>query len=208
MRLDDAPIDGPELFPEAWEKLDGFAQRLWDEGEERGLIGPRELPRLWSRHILNCTAINDFIPDRAVTLDVGSGAGLPGIVLAMTRPDVHVHLVEAMERRVDWLKEIVDAFELPNVVIHNKRAEDLHGEFQAQVVTARAVAALKKLVPLTMPLLKPGGTLVALKGARAEIEIEEAVKTYKKNRVATVDLHQITPNGTGESTNVVIVAKR
>lgn len=208
MRLDDTPIDGPELFGDQWEYLDRYAQRLWDEGEQRGLIGPRELPRLWSRHILNCTAINEFIPQKAVTIDIGSGGGLPGIVLAITRPDVHVHLVESMDRRIEWLTELVDEFELKNATVHNNRIQDLHGEFAASVVTARAVAALKKLVPMAMPVLKSGGKLVALKGQRAPVEIDEATQVFKKNKVAWVDLHEVEVKGTDESTNIVVVAKK
>ncbi|MDO5723138.1 MAG: 16S rRNA (guanine(527)-N(7))-methyltransferase RsmG [Flaviflexus sp.] len=208
MRLDDAPVDGPELFGDAWDQLDTYAQLLWDEGEERGLIGPRELPRLWGRHILNCTAVNDFIDERAVCLDIGSGAGLPGIVLATTRPDTHVHLVESMERRVEWLHEVVDRLSLTNVTIHRARIEDLHGDFSAPVVTARAVAALKKLVPMAMPVLKSGGKLVALKGRRAGEEIEAATSVFRKNKVAWVDLHEVEVKGTDEKTHVVVAAKK
>lgn len=208
MRDDDTPLNGPEHLGESWEKLDRFAQILWDEGEERGLIGPRELPRLWSRHILNSMAINDFVPQRAVTIDIGSGAGLPGIVLAATRPDVHVHLVEAMERRVTWLNEVVEALSLTNVTIHRNRIQDLHREFQVQVVTARAVAALKKLIPMAMPVLKSGGVLVALKGERADAEIDEAQTVFKKNKVSWVDLHVVETPVTGEQTRVVVAAKR
>lgn len=208
MRKDDTPINGVELLGDSWEQLDAYAQMLWDEGEERGLIGPRELPRLWSRHILNSMAINEYIPERAITIDIGSGGGLPGIVLATTRPDVHVHLVESMERRVTWLEEVSERLSLKNVTIHRNRIQDLHGEFQVQVVTARAVAALKKLIPMAMPVLKSGGQLVALKGERAEIEIDDARSTYKKNKVAFVDLHMVTAPGTDEPTRVVVAGKK
>lgn len=208
MRNDDTPSDGEELFGDSWSKLDRYAQMLWDHGEERGLIGPRELPRLWSRHILNSMAINDFVPERSIAIDIGSGSGLPGIVLATTRPDVHVHLVETMERRVAWLEEVSAALGLTNVTIHRKRIQDLHGEFQVQVVTARAVAALKKLVPMAMPVLKSGGMLVALKGERAELEIEEAKPAFKKNKISTVDLHVVSVPGTDEVTRVVVAKKK
>jgi len=208
VRNDDTPVNGPELLGDSWQQLDTYAQMLWDEGEERGLIGPRELPRLWSRHILNSMAINDYIPQRAVSIDIGSGGGLPGIVLATTRPDVHVHLVESMERRVTWLEEVVHALDLTNVTIHRTRIQDLHGEFQAQIVTARAVAALKKLVPMAMPVLKSGGKLVALKGERAQLEIDDARSAFKKNKVATVDLHVVEVPGTDEATRVVVATKR
>lgn len=208
MRNDDTPSNGPELLGDSWEQLDTYAQMLWDEGEERGLIGPRELPRLWSRHILNSMAIDEYIPQRAVAMDIGSGGGLPGIVLATTRPDVHVHLVESMERRVAWLEEVSSALSLNNVTIHRNRIQDLHGEFQVQVVTARAVAALKKLVPMALPVLKSGGRLVALKGERAAIEIEDARPTYKKNKVLSVDLHVVEAPGTDEPTRVVVATKK
>lgn len=208
MRQDDTPPNGPELFGEQWNQLDTYADMLWNEGEERGLIGPRELPRLWSRHLLNCMAINEYVPERAITIDIGSGGGLPGIVLATTRPDVHVHLVESMERRVTWLEEVRDRLELKNVTIHRARIQELHGEFQVQVVTARAVAALKKLLPMAMPVLKSGGQLVALKGERAAIEIEESQTAIRKNRVAKVDLHVVEVAGTDEATRVVVARKK
>ena len=208
MRQDDTPTNGPELFGDRWDQLETYAQMLWDHGEERGLIGPRELPRLWSRHILNSTAINDFIPERAVTIDIGSGGGLPGIVLATTRPDTHVHLVESMERRVAWLTEVVDTLGLSNLTIHRARIQDLHGEFQASAVTARAVAALKKLVPMALPVLKSGGVLVALKGERAELEIDDARSALRKNKVETVDLHIVDVAGTDEPTRVVVARKK
>ncbi|WP_054952897.1 16S rRNA (guanine(527)-N(7))-methyltransferase RsmG [Flaviflexus massiliensis] len=208
MRQDDTPPNGPELFGEQWNQLDTYADMLWNEGEERGLIGPRELPRLWSRHLLNCMAINEYVPERAITIDIGSGGGLPGIVLGTTRPDVHVHLVESMERRVTWLEEVRDRLELKNVTIHRARIQELHGEFQVQVVTARAVAALKKLLPMAMPVLKSGGQLVALKGERAAIEIEESQTAIRKNRVAKVDLHVVEVAGTDEATRVVVARKK
>lgn len=208
MRQDDTPPNGLELFGNQWTQLDTYADMLWNEGEERGLIGPRELPRLWSRHLLNCMAINEYVPERAITIDIGSGGGLPGIVLATTRPDVHVHLVESMERRVTWLEEVRDRLELKNVTIHRARIQELHGEFQVQVVTARAVAALKKLLPMAMPVLKSGGQLVALKGERAAIEIEESQTAIRKNKVAKVDLHVVEVPGTDEATRVVVARKK
>lgn len=208
VRNDDTPSNGPELFGESWVQLDAYAQMLSNEGEERGLIGPRELPRLWSRHILNSMAINDFIPDRAVSIDIGSGAGLPGIVLATTRPDVHVHLVESMERRVTWLEEVRTRLELKNVTIHRNRIQDLHGEFQVQAVTARAVAALKKLIPMAMPVLKSGGQLLALKGERAQKEMDDAQSILRKNAVASIDLHTVEVVGSNEATRVAVVHKK
>lgn len=177
------PAEVKDLFPESWDTLAAYAEMLANEGELRGLIGPRELPRLWSRHILNCTAINHFIPDGASVADVGSGAGLPGIVLGITRPDAAVTLIEPMERRTDWLHDVVDSLVLDNVRVVRARAEELHGKEQFDVVTARAVAALDKLMRWTMPLVRSGGTLVALKGEKAQEELEAALKVRRKFNV-------------------------
>jgi len=208
MDLDDAPVDGSELFGPAWPGLRAFADMLIAEGELRGLIGPRELPRLWSRHILNSTAIDSYIPERAVVVDVGSGAGLPGIVLAIIRPDLHIHLIEPMERRVEWLTEVSDKLGLERVTIHQSRVEDMHGELSVQVVTSRAVAAMKKLVPMTLPLLKSGGQLVALKGERAGIEIDQADQQLRKFGARWVDVETVPVRGTDEPTTVVVVQKK
>ena len=138
------------------------------------MIGPREAPRLWDRHLLNSAAVAAFLPAEGSVADVGSGAGLPGVVLAAMRPSLRFHLVEPMERRCVWLREVVDALGLENVTVVRARAEDLAGELEVTAVTARAVAALETLVPWTFPLLGVGGTLLAMKGSRAEAELEDA----------------------------------
>ena len=142
---------------------------LEEEGELRGLLGPRDMERIWSRHIVNSAAVLDFMPRREgqEVLDVGSGSGLPGIVIAACRPDLHVHLAEPMVRRVEWLEDVVEGLGLDNVTIHQARAEELRGKGKADVVTARAVANMSKLVRMTSKLIAPGGSLVALKGRRA-----------------------------------------
>ena len=150
-----------------------FAGILADTGVSHGLIGPREVPRLWDRHLLNCAVIEDSFPRDARVVDVGSGAGLPGVVLAFTRPDLDVHLVEPMLRRTEWLTRAVSDLGLPNVTVHRGRAEDLSGTVSARWVTARAVARLDKLARWCVPLLDPGGTLVAMKGRSAAVELEE-----------------------------------
>lgn len=202
------PPQVKDQFPETWDTLAAYADMLAEEGELRGLIGPRELPRLWSRHILNCTAINGFIDDGASVADVGSGAGLPGIVLAITRPDLEVTLIETMERRTDWLHDVVDSLVLENVRVIRARAEEVHGKEQFEVVTARAVAALDKLMRWTMPLLRPGGALVALKGERAQEELEAALKVRRKFKITESMVKEV-PALVGDEipTRVVVIRK-
>jgi 16S rRNA (guanine527-N7)-methyltransferase len=176
-----------ETEPEAAETLFGpqialarrFTANLAASGEERGLIGPLELPRLWTRHILNCAVVAEVIRPGSVG-DVGSGAGLPGLVLAIARPDAHFVLIEPMERRVTWLNEQVDELGLSNVTVLRARAEDVKLREPLDQVTARAVSAFRKLIPLTAPLLRPGGELVLMKGAGAESEIGAAAKEIKR----------------------------
>src|SRR5205085_5221194 len=129
-----------------------FAAHLADTGVSRGLLGPREVPRLWSRHVLNCAAVAPLVPAGAQLVDVGSGAGLPGVVLALARPDLHVTLVEPLLRRVTWLEEVTKDLDLGNVTVVRARAEDLPKEW-ADVATARAVAPLVKLSAWCLPLV-------------------------------------------------------
>ena len=209
MLVETTPQGGHEHFgADAWDKLIMLKDLLVSEGEKRGLIGPRELDKLWSRHILNSTAIVDFIDDGCSVADVGSGAGFPGLVTAIVRPDLQINLIDSLGRRTDWLSYAVGEIGLDNVKIFNNRAEELSGKLRCDVVTARAVAALKKLLPWTMPLLKSGGKLVLLKGGRAEIEIDEADKQLRKFGAEWVDLHDVDVWGTSESTRVVVVQSR
>lgn len=208
MNVESTPTQGVEFFgAQAWEKLQAFADLLVAEGELRGLIGPRELEKLWSRHILNSTAIESFLPENSDITDVGSGAGFPGIVIAIIRPDVTVYLLETMERRITWLDYVKEKLNLSNVVLLHGRAEDFVGKHSTQFVTARAVAALKKLLPWTMPLLKDGGTLLALKGGRAEQEISEASSALRKYGAKWVDIHEVEVRASAEGTRVVEVKK-
>lgn len=198
------PSGGASHFGEpAWAKLCSFATMLENEGDMRGLLGPRELERLWSRHLLNSLAIEPDISASASVADIGSGAGFPGIVLAIVRPDLSISLIETMDRRVQWLEEVVKKLDLPHVQVFNMRAEELAGQAHFDVVTARAVAPLKKLIPWAFPLLKPTGALVALKGARAEIEIDEARKMIRKFSINSVKIHERSVWGTDEATRVV-----
>lgn len=203
------PIEGDKHFGvEIWEQLLAFSRLIEAEGELRGLVGPREMSKLWSRHILNSTAIIDFIPKNAELVDVGSGAGFPGLITAIARPDLHVNLVDSLGRRTDWLSFVVLELGLSNVSVFNQRSEDLFGTISADVVTARAVAALKKLIPWTMPLLRSGGQLVALKGGRAEQEIQDADKILRKFDAQWVDVHDVDVWGSGEGTRVLVVQKK
>ncbi|MBP2412701.1 16S rRNA (guanine527-N7)-methyltransferase [Arthrobacter stackebrandtii] len=157
-----------------------YVEHLATSGIERGLIGPREVPRLWSRHVLNCAVVAELIDDGAKVADVGSGAGLPGLCLAIARPDLYLTLIEPLERRVIWLEEVVMDLGLSNVEIIRARAEAAIGKVECTVVTARAVSALNTLAPLTIPLLGGEGELLAIKGRSAEEEITKAAKVLKK----------------------------
>lgn len=157
-----------------------FAGILADTGVSHGLIGPREVPRLWERHLLNCAVIADAFPTGARLIDVGSGAGLPGVVLAITRPDLEVHLVEPMLRRTQWLEGVVADLGLDSVTVHRGRAEEFAGVLAAPYVTARAVARLDKLARWCVPLLEPHGVLVAMKGRSAASELEEDRKGLQR----------------------------
>ncbi|MDT0212598.1 16S rRNA (guanine(527)-N(7))-methyltransferase RsmG [Rothia sp. ARF10] len=149
-----------------------FVEILADTGVSHGLIGPREVPRLWERHVLNCAVIEDAFPQDARLVDVGSGAGLPGVALAIARPDLDVHLVEPMQRRTEWLTATVADLGLDNVTVHRGRAEELVGVVSAPWVTARAVARTAKLARWCVPLLDGRGTVVAMKGRSAQQELD------------------------------------
>ncbi|MDO4242791.1 MAG: 16S rRNA (guanine(527)-N(7))-methyltransferase RsmG [Actinomyces sp.] len=205
---DPAPEEPDEevraLFGLAFGAAEHFAEMLVAEGELRGLLGPRELPRLWSRHLVNSAAVVPFLPARGTVADVGSGAGLPGVVVALLRPDLDVTLVEPMERRVEWLDHVVAELDLDNVIVRRARAEEVKDRYDA--VTARAVANLSKLVRLTAPLLRQGGSLLALKGARAEAEVEEAKYVIKKAKLEPAVVHEVLTVGE-ELTKVVEVRR-
>jgi 16S rRNA (guanine527-N7)-methyltransferase len=180
---------------------------LAEQGELRGLIGPRELPRLWRRHVGNSAAVLPWLPETGEIADVGSGAGLPGVVLALARPDLRVHLVEPMQRRAQWLTEVAQELELQNVVVRAVRAEDLHGELRVDAVTARAVAATDKLARWTMPLVRLGGALLAMKGARASDEVEAARSTLRRLGATEVSVHDVDLYDDGDLTRVVEVRR-
>ena len=192
-------------FPERWgfalSGLKAYEHTLATIGLERGLIGPREVERLWDRHILNSALIEEVIPEGASIIDVGSGAGLPGIPLALVRPDLQMTLLEPLLRRSVFLQEVVDELGIGDrVAVVRGRAED-KVVAPAQIVTARAVAALDKLVGWCWPLVAPGGAIVALKGERAQEEVDQAaLRLHKLGCTATIR--------TVGNTTVVIVTGR
>lgn len=195
------PSVAAALFGDRIELARQFTAALADQGEERGLIGPLELPRLWTRHILNSVIAAPLF--HGSVADIGSGAGLPGLVLAIARPDVHWTLIEPMERRVTWLNEQVEALQLENVEILRARAEDVRRPEGFDVVTARAVSALKTLIPLTAPLVRDGGELAVLKGMNAANEIDAAQKQIKKFRLSDVRVEVLGEGVLPETTRVV-----
>ena len=170
----------PDFFGAAWTVVSGFDSLLRRDGVVRGLVGPRELDRLWERHLLNSAAAAAFLPETGTVIDLGSGAGLPGIVLAGMRPDVEFVLLEPMLRRTTWLNEVIEALDLANARVVRGRAEDVAGSVVADAVTSRAVASLDKLYAWTAPLLRPGGELIALKGERAAEEIRQGEATGRR----------------------------
>lgn len=199
------------LLGDRLELAERFVALLAEQGPERGLIGPREVERLWERHLLNCAlmvdGIRDAQPDATTLADVGSGAGLPGVVIAIARPDLQVTLIETMQRRTTWLEE-VDAELGLGLEVVRARAEDLHGSRSFDVVTARAVAALDKLARWTLPLVADGGSLLAMKGSSAADEVEKSHKVLSRlgGEDPTISLY-----GVGEvevPTTVVQVRRR
>lgn len=198
--LEQEPAVSNELFGDRIDVARAFTEALAREGEERGLIGPLELPRLWTRHILNSVIAAPLF--HGSVADIGSGAGLPGIVLAIARPDVQWTLVEPMERRVTWLNEQIDALDLTNTTVLRARAEDVPVA-RFDMVTARAVSALRTLIPITAPLVRDGGALTLLKGMNAANEIDAAQKQIRKFRLSDVRVEVLGEGVLPETTRVV-----
>ncbi|WP_354644996.1 16S rRNA (guanine(527)-N(7))-methyltransferase RsmG [Kitasatospora camelliae] len=179
---EDAPVEGlapapavaQEIFGDRLPIAERYTELLATAAVQRGLIGPREVPRLWDRHVLNCAVLAELLPKEASLCDVGSGAGLPGIPVALARPDVSVTLLEPLLRRTTFLEEVVRELGLDNVTVLRGRAEEMVGKLAVDVVTARAVAPLDRLAGWGMPLLRPYGQMLALKGDTAEQELADS----------------------------------
>ncbi|KAB1660711.1 16S rRNA (guanine(527)-N(7))-methyltransferase RsmG [Pseudoclavibacter sp. CFCC 13796] len=201
--LEDEPDVVAERFPAARVQLVQLANDLYEQGERLGLLGPREYGRLWSRHLLNCAAVEERIPEGARVADVGSGAGLPGLVLAIIRPDAEFTLIDPMERRCTWLEDESARLGLTNVRVIRARSQEVTDEVMVDVVTARAVSALKTLIGWTAPLLRPGGSLVLMKGRSAAAEIEAASKPIRKFALQDVHVEHLGTDYLGEPTTVV-----
>lgn len=167
------PASARAVFGAELDRAQEFAGLLATRGADHGLIGPREIPRLWDRHLLNCAVVTELLPEGPATLvDVGSGAGLPGVVLALLRPDLDVILLEPMERRCRFLSDCVHELGLENAAVLRSRAEEVR--LTADVATARAVAPLDRLAELTVGLVRPGGLILAIKGRTAADELKKA----------------------------------
>jgi 16S rRNA (guanine527-N7)-methyltransferase len=185
------PPSAEAVFREHVGLAEHYAALLCTTGVSHGLIGPREGPRIWDRHLLNCAVVEELVPvgaDRTRLIDVGSGAGLPGLAIAIARPDLEVHLVEPLARRTAWLEETIGELGLSNVTVHTARAESLWGRLRAPWVTARAVTKIVQLAQWTLPLLEGPGSLLALKGSSAADELAKAEPTLRRLGAANVGL--------------------
>lgn len=164
------------VFSDALPTAVAFADLLATEGTLRGLIGPREVPRLWERHLVNCALVTDLVAPGSSVCDIGSGAGLPGLVMAIRRPDLSVTLVEPLLRRTTFLDEAVERLGLSNVEVVRARADALHGSRTFDVVTSRAVAPMERLAGWSLPLVRSGGLFLAMKGSSVQAELESAAR--------------------------------
>lgn len=201
--VEQEPSAAAQLFGDRIDLARAFAADLEKWGEELGLVGPRELERLWTRHIVNSALLGTLITGESV-VDVGSGAGFPGLVLAIMRPDIHFTLVEPMERRATWLSEETVRLGLNNVTVVRARAQDVPPSSVFDTVTARAVSALKTLVPMTLPLVKPGGSLVFLKGEKVREEIQAARSVLTSGAFDSVAVEEVGPEWGTEMTRVFV----
>ena len=201
----DAAVVSQVFAPSRLPDLERYAELLASEGVLRGLIGPREVPRLWDRHLVNCGLLAPLIPEGARVADLGSGAGLPGLVLALARPDLRVTLIEPMARRVAFLTEACEALGTDRVTVVRGRAEQSQDRHAFDVVTSRALAPLPQLLAWSLPLVASGGAMLAMKGASAAEEIEAAAAELARWR-AQADVVVCEVPGAAAATVVRVVA--
>ncbi|MEV8586861.1 16S rRNA (guanine(527)-N(7))-methyltransferase RsmG [Streptomyces sp. NPDC051180] len=204
--LPEAPEQARTVFGEYFPEAVRYAELLADAGVKRGLIGPREVPRLWERHLLNCAVLSEAVPEGVTVCDVGSGAGLPGIPLALVRRDLKITLLEPLLRRTNFLQEVVELLGLDHVTVVRGRAEEMLGKITpVHVVTARAVAPLDRLAGWGVPLLRPYGEMLALKGDTAEEEINGARAALSRLGVVETSVLQVGEGIVDPQTTVVRV---
>ncbi|MEW5353355.1 16S rRNA (guanine(527)-N(7))-methyltransferase RsmG [Streptomyces sp. 16-176A] len=190
--LPPAPEQARDVFGDRFADAVRYAELLAEAGVQRGLIGPREVPRLWERHLLNCAVLSEVVPEGVTVCDVGSGAGLPGIPLALVREDLKITLLEPLLRRTNFLTEVVELLGLDHVTVVRGRAEEVMGKITpVHVVTARAVAPLDRLATWGIPLLRPYGEMLALKGDTAEEELKSAATALAKLGAVETSILQV-----------------
>jgi 16S rRNA (guanine527-N7)-methyltransferase len=201
MSVEKEPVEAKAIFGDRIDLARAYAAALARDSDTLGLLGPRELSILWSRHILNSAVVAELVPAGASVADVGSGAGLPGIPMAIAQPNAHFTLIEPMERRSDWLISVIDELGLENVSVKRARAEEVGDVYD--IVTARAVSALPKLLRLTVDLTRAGGEILALKGSKAAEEVAEAQKLAKKLKLASFEILTVGAQHLSDPTTVV-----
>ena len=202
-----APPAAAVVFGERLPLVAAYAGLLAGPAVERGLLGPREAPRIWERHLLNCAGLAELIAEGEEVLDLGSGAGLPGLVLAALRPDLQIVLVEPLLRRATFLREAVEALGLAGVAVRRARAEELVGAVLVDVVTARAVAPLDRLAGWGLPLVRPGGRVLALKGDRADAELAQSRDALLRAGAAGARVLAVGDEGLATRARVVVVER-
>lgn len=204
MNAPSPPPEAEAVFGPALGQAEKYASLLATEGVTRGLIGPRETERLWERHLLNCAVVDEVLPEHGELVDIGSGAGLPGLVLAMVRPSLRVILVESMLRRCVFLEECAQQLKLENVQVVRGRAEELSGKIQADIATARAVAPMERLAGWAAGLLRPGGELLAIKGQSAAEELAAARPVLQRLQARSTEVMDV---GRGRVVSVTTVVR-
>ncbi|ANE05193.1 16S rRNA (guanine(527)-N(7))-methyltransferase RsmG [Corynebacterium crudilactis] len=204
------PPAAAEIFGDNLEKAIAYHESLATDGSIRGFIGPREVPRLWDRHILNCGVIGEAMDEGISVADIGSGAGLPGIPLAIARPDLKITLIEPLLKRSVYLNEVKEALQLDNVTVIRGRAEEKIVRKQVglvDLVTSRAVAPLGKLATWSLPLVKIGGRMVAMKGSSVEEEIERDAKEIRKAGGSDIKVYTVGDQLLSEPTTLISIRR-